>query len=592
MSEARPQALVDGQIIDSLDVTPRRLSKFSLFWYLKSLPTLTMGTILTIIPVAIGAILTLGLLIDWGIHRAFTQAEIETAINYDFDSVDDAKLQEWIDSPELAEWIEGLSVWVFVIPTLLVFGLVIGWFVVRTLQWRRIRFGIEDGVIWMSGGLFANWTRRLPITHVQSVEFKSTLLQRILTLRSVAISSAAPEGNKASIELLAIRRGPANELGSTVATAFGSNIATPESDAAGSQLIASVGWKQLLVAAANSFEVRLSVFSFYFVYQFFGQGPLKEYRSRAIRLVTQYAEQHHDLISTILIIIGALFFFWIFSILIYSATFARFRLRRNGKLALIEHGLLTRRWRTVLLPHVQALTFVESPAQQLVNDGSLRMTLPGTTRGSLERSMLLPAVDRTVTVEVLDHLFAALAPGTGDMLRRLEDSIQRLPPSARRSYLLRWTWRLIPLSLILCLALYFVPSPISAWFGLVPLAIFGPIGAILGNIRFHDAGWALDERGHFVVRARALSRTTRLTRRQRIVWSRVSMMRFFTGKNVTFVCSVAGAGSRPGIKARILGYGLVARGDSRMRVRGMLAADAFELVDRLAERLRTEGKQI
>ena len=583
MSEERRQALVDEQIFDSLDVTSRRLSKLSLFWYLKSLPALTMGTILTIIPVAIGAILSLVLLIDWGIHRAFTQSEIETAVNYDFDSVDDAKLQEWIDSPQLANWIEGLSVWVFVVPVVLALVLVIGWFVIRTLQWRRLRFGVEDGVIWMTGGLFASWNRRLPITHVQSVEFKSTLLQRILTLRSVAISSAAPEGKKASIELLAIRRGVAADLTTTVQTAFGATISTPESPDANSVPIASVGWKQLIVAAANSFEVRLSVFSLYFVYQLFGQGPLKQWRSRAIHGVTQYAERHHDLISIILLVIGALVFFWIFSILIYIATFARFRLRRNGKLALIEHGLLTRRWRTVLLPRVQALTFVESPAQQLVNDGSLRMTLPGTTHNMLERTMLLPAVDRTVTISVLDRLFSDLNPGTGDALRLQRAELQRLPPSARRSYLLRWIWRLIPLSLVLVLVLYFVPGIHPIW-GLLPLLIFGPIGALLGNIRFKDAGWRLDERGRLIVRERALSRTTRMTRRERLVWTRISMLRGVSGRNVTFVSSVAGAGSRPGIKAKLLGYGLVARGDSRLRVRGILHADALALVDQLAKR--------
>ncbi len=592
MSEARPQALVDEQVFDSLDVTSRRLSKFSLFWYLKSLPELTMGTILTIIPVAIGAILSLVLLIDWGIHRAFSQAQIENAINYDFDSVDEAKLQEWIDSPGVADWIAGLSVWVFVIPVLLALVLVIGWFVIRTLQWRRIRFGVEDGVIWMSGGLFASWTRRLPITHVQSVEFKSTILQRLLTLRSVAISSAAPEGKRASIELLAIRRSAATELTTTVQTAFGATIATPESPDANSVPIASVGWKQLIVAAANSFEVRLSVFSLYFVYQLFGQGPLKQWRTRAIHLVTQYAEKHHDLISIILLIIGGLLFFWIFSILIYIATFANFQLRRNGKLALIEHGLLTRRWRTIMLPRIQALTFVESPAQQMVNDGSLRMTLPGTTRRLLERTMLLPAVDRSVTIDVLDRLFFDINPGSGDALRLRPTELNRLPPSARRSYVLRWTWRLIPLSLILVLALYLVPGGTPALWGLLPLVFFGPIGAVLGNLRFKDAGWRLDERGRLIVRERALSRTTRMTRRERLVWTRISMLRVVSGRNVTFVSSVAGAGSRPGIKASILGYGLVARGDSRLRVRGILHEDALDLVDQLAKRLPTEGDQL
>jgi uncharacterized membrane protein YdbT with pleckstrin-like domain len=584
MSEPQPPALVDLAIIDSLDMTSRRLSKFSLYWYLKALPELTIGSILTIIPLAIGAILSLILLIDWGIHRAFSQSQIETALNYDFDTVDDAKLQEWLDSPQLADWISGLSVWVFVIPILVAIGLIVGWLVIRTLQWRRIRFGAEDGVLWMSGGLFTNWSRRLPIVHVQSVEFRSTLLQRMLTLRGVSISSAAPEGKNASIELLAIRRGVAADFATTIQTAFGATIATPESGDAGSTPIASVSWKQLIVAAANSFEVRLSVVSLYVIYQIFGQGPLKEWRTKAIHSVTKYAQEHHDLANIVLIVIGALLFFWIFSILTYIATFARFRLRRNGKLALIEHGLLTRRWRTVLLPHVQALTFVESPAQQLVDDGSLRMTLPGTTRNQLERSMLLPAVDRSVTIDVLDRLFADFNPHTGDALRSDLANLERLPPSARRSYLLRWTWRVLPLSLIIMLVLYLVPGGVHPLWGLLPWVILGPIGAWLGNVRFKDAGWHLDERGRLMVRERSLSRTTRITRRERLVWTRVSMLRFVSGKNVTFVSSVAGVGSRPGIKGRLLGYGLVARGDSRLRVRGLLHEDALALVDRLAKR--------
>ncbi len=267
MSEAGRLALVDDQIIDSLEVSPRRLSKLTLFWYLKSLPDLTMGTILTIIPVAIGSLLTLILAIDWGIRWAFTETQIETALNYDLDSIDADKIQEWVDSPNLADWASGLSMWVFVVPLLIALGLVLGWFVIRTLQWRRIRFGIEGGVIWMSGGLFASWTRRLPIVHVQSVEFSSTILQRVLTLRAVSISSAAPEGKNATIDLLAVRRGVAAELATTIQTAFGTTIATPESQDNSSEPIASVGWKALIVAAANSFEVRLSVFSLYFAYQ-------------------------------------------------------------------------------------------------------------------------------------------------------------------------------------------------------------------------------------------------------------------------------------------------------------------------------------
>ena len=120
--------------------------------------------------------------------------------------------------------------------------------------------------------------------------------------------------------------------------------------------------------------------------------------------------------------------------------------------------------------------------------------------------------------------------------------------------------------------------------GLLPLVILGPIGAVLGNWRFKDAGWMLDERGRLMVRERSFGRTTRLTRTERLVWSRVSVMRLFSGKNVTFVASVAGIGSRPGLLGRLIGYGLIAKGDSRLRVRGLLHDDALDLVDRLAQR--------
>ncbi len=579
MTEARPPALVDEQIIDTLDMAPRRLSKFTLFWYLKSLPELTTGTILTIIPVTIGALISLGLSIDWGIRRAFTSEQIEKALDYDLDTIDEAQLRRWLEDPRFVEWISGVSIWVIVGPLLLALAVVVGWFVVRALQWRRIRFGIEDGVIWMSGGLFASWTRRLPIVHVQSVEFRSTLLQRMLTLRGVAISSAAPEGKDASIELLAVRRGVAAEIATTLQTAFGATISTPEAGGSGSAPIASVGWKQLIVAAVNSFEVRLSIVSLYIFYRALGQlGSLKRWRDQAIHSVTKYAESHHDLANILLIGVGALLFFWFFSIVVYITTFARFRLRRNGRLALIEHGLLTRRWRTVLLPRVQALSFVESPMQQCMDSGSLRMTLPGTTRDNLERTMLLPAVNRSLAIEVLDQLFAELNPRAGAMLGELSRSLQGLPASALRSYLLRWVWRLIPVSVVLGLLFYVSPGGFGAVWGLTPLVVLGPIGALLGLIRFRDAGWRMDEQGRLVVRERGLSRVTRIARRERLVWTRISRLRMFAGPNVTFIASVAGAGSRPGIKALLLGYGLVAQIDSRLRVRGLLDTEAQELV--------------
>jgi len=58
----------------------------------------------------------------------------------------------------------------------------------------------------------------------------------------------------------------------------------------------------------------------------------------------------------------------------------------------------------------------------------------------------------------------------------------------------------------------------------------------------------------------------------------------YINSTILTVASVAGIGSRPGLLGRLIGYGLIAKGDSRLRVRGLLHDDALVLVDRLAQR--------
>jgi uncharacterized membrane protein YdbT with pleckstrin-like domain len=577
-----PAPLINRAIVDSLDMESRRLSRFTLFWYLKSLPERSVGGIINVVLGAIGVVLAAGLFFDWLIHRAFTQDQIDKALNYDIETIDEQTINEWLEDPRFLDWLSHLSVWAILLPVLTVFTIIIGWVVIRTLQWRRIRFGAIDGVIWMSGGLFTTWIRRVPVVHVQTVEFRSTLLQRILLLRAVEISSGAPEGKRAAIDLIAVNRKGADQLAELFHRAYGVEFASPESNDAESVPVASVTWKQLIISAANSFEFRLGLFSLYFLYHFFGQfGFLKEWRDRSIRFVTRYAEQHHDLASIILIVLGAIVFLWVVSFLIYIATFARFRLRRTRQLALIEHGLLTRRWRTVVMPRIQALTLVESPLQQWAGDGSLRMTLPGTKRNEIERTMLLPSLDRSELLAVLERLYGHLAPGSSERLRNAGATLNRLPPSSRRPYLLRWTYRLLPLSLALTLLLSLGTWDRSPLWGMLPWVVLGPVGAILGHYRFRDAGWKLDEQGFLIVCERNFSRTTRIARRQRIIWRRAVRIGLLRGKKGTFVASVAGAGSRPSIVARILGTGLRANADSRFRVMAMPHDVAVELCDEL-----------
>ena len=132
--------------------------------------------------------------------------------------------------------------------------------------------------------------------------------------------------------------------------------------------LASITTWQLIAAGITSFEIRLSFVGAIAAFHIFSKSFLKTWRNDLIDWFVTTIERKHALADLVDFTIVLLLMFWVLSIITFVTTFSRFRLERLGHLALIEHGLITRRWRAVLLPRVQAITFVETPVQEWRND--------------------------------------------------------------------------------------------------------------------------------------------------------------------------------------------------------------------------------
>jgi uncharacterized membrane protein YdbT with pleckstrin-like domain len=290
------------------------------------------------------------------------------------------------------------------------------------------------------------------------LELAATWLDRVLDLRSVEVTSGAPEHGVATIHLAAVPTREAIQiqrimLGATQGLA--PDRSTSGDDRREEIQLASISTSQLFAAGITSFELRLSFVGAIAVFHLFSKSYLKEWRNDVIHWFVTTIERKHafaDLVDATLLL---LFVFWVLSILTFVATFSRFRLQRLGDLGLIEHGLVTRRWRAVLLPRVQAIAFVETPVQEQRRCGSLRMELAGSHQRSLDRKMLLPSLPRAEALGTLERLFGGVIYGN---LAQDLDQFHRLPASSRRMYAMYWPYRLLGLAAALAIIDWLSPD--------------------------------------------------------------------------------------------------------------------------------------
>ncbi len=570
---------IEPRVVDESDapidpIIDRPLHWFSLYTYWKTLPiTIGLVTLFTLLPGVIALILVIGfgLFYEYGeeLPSFLRDTVLQDVIDYEMQGagpiIDQLRSNRY--HPELT----------------IIIGLVaVMWIAVRTLQWRTTTYGVDSEDIWIQGGIIWKWERRLPMARVQSLELSSSWLDRILDLRSVEFVSGAPDRSVASIRLAAIPTSEAIQiqrimLGATH-TILADGFAELGQEREQVQL-ASITTGQLIAAGITSFEIRLSFVGAIAAFHLFSKSFLKEWRNDLIHWFVNTIEQKHALADLVDFTLLLLLVFWLLSIVTFVTTFSRFRLERAGHLALIEHGLVTRRWRAVLLPRVQAITFVETPIQEWRNTGSIRMELAGSQQKTLERKMLLPSLPRDEALATLERLFGG---AFFENLAREIQQFQRVPPTYKRTYTMFWPYRILGLTAALLAVDYLSPDVRFEHLTFLGLALLAIPGYLYGRRQFEDAAWLIDSDREMIVRERNINRRTIVCPVDRLQWRGIKQMTlpFRKPGGATLVAYVAASGKVDGTGKGIIGTGWPIY-DGRLRIRGLPRAEADELLSQM-----------
>ena len=310
--------------------------------------------------------------------------------------------------------------------------------------------------------------------------------------------------------------------------------------------VASISTGQLFAAGITSFEIRLSFVGAIAAFHLFSKSFLKTWRNDAIHWFVSTIERKHAFADLVDFTLLLLLIFWGLSILTFVATFSRFRLERLGHLALIEHGLITRRWRAVLLPRVQAVTFVETPVQEWRQAGSLRIELAGSHQRSLDRKMLLPSLPRERALETLERLFGG---AFFENISHQLDQFQRLPATSKRMYSMFWVYRIIGLTIALVVLDWASPDIRFEHLMILGLLLLAIPGYFYGRRQFSDAGWLLNSDRELIVRERHVNRRTIICPADRLQWRGMKQM-MLPGRKpgaATVVGYVAASGKVDGV---------------------------------------------
>jgi putative membrane protein len=402
----------------------------------------------------------------------------------------------------------------------------------RAIDWWRFTYEVTPRELRVESGVISRRERTIPLDRIQSVDINESLLQRLFGVVRVRIESAASGGKGSDVNLAAVSRQDAAALRAELtavthgqaATASASPASAPEPD-----LILRLSPTRLLLTGATSGRVGPALGVIAAAFQLLQDVASNDLWTRAER-VGENASLNGVVVLIFLLAIGA----WVLAIGSTILTYAGFELRRAGDRLQISYGLLERRRSTIPLARVQAVTISEGLLRQPFGLASVRIESAGYGKDAAASGVLAPLIRRDEIAGLLDR---ACPEYTVDLSVL---PLARLPQRARRRYFGGPVFAVLALTGMMVIAAGLL-SGIGWRWGLWGLAL-GPIIVIWGLLRFHDAGWLLDDE-KLVVRERRLDRMTTVTERRRLQHRSVHQNRLQQRADLaTFGAAVASGG--------------------------------------------------
>ncbi|MGH2561616.1 MAG: PH domain-containing protein [Thermomicrobiales bacterium] len=431
----------------------------------------------------------------------------------------------------------------------------------RTFAWWRFTYEVTERELRVHSGVLSRHERALPLERIHAVDVNEGVLERLLGVVRVKVETAAGGGAGSDVSLDALSRAEAADLrAQLLAARRPADVDATEEvvQPAATEPILRLSTGRLLAAGATSGRIGPALAILAGAFQFADDILGERIWGRVISAGNDASFQ-----GIVALLVVAAAGAWLLAIGSMVLTFGRFELRRDGDRLLISHGLLERRRSTIPLARVQAVTISEGMLRQPFGLASVRIESAGYGKDTAESGVLAPIIH----VTELYNLLTRACPTHAVDLSRI--ALSRPPARARRRYISSEILANLPLPVIAVIAAAFIPR-IPWWWGLAGLVLV-VVGGIFGLLRFRDAGWALDDGDHLIVRERPVARVTAIAERRRLQLRAVSQDRLQRRAALaTFEAAVASGGA-----------------GGLLRLRHLDEAAASDLLGRLRPRSRS-----
>jgi putative membrane protein len=423
-------------------------------------------------------------------------------------------------------------------------------------QWWMYRYRLTDRDITLKSGIISKQERVIPFERIQSVNLIDAPLERLFQVMKLQVETGAGGGANAEIELQALTRNEAADLRAQLIAARqrarGENAPAPSPASSADpgvtdpatlrpvapdgELVRKLSTRELLIAGATSGRIGAAAAIAGVLAQFGDDLIPTSVWERMPWEQAADAATNIQIVASLMVALGLLA--WLISIVATVLTYGGFELRRSGDQLQVQYGLLDRRRTTIPVRRIQAIRVVEGMLRQPFGFAEVRFDSAGFGADQGASGVLSPLMPKREVLAFLAETCPQFAFEPDPV------GLRSLPARARRRYIVAASigW-VITVAIAAVIVWRFLDFPV--WWVLLALAVT-PVFAWLGNLRYRDAGWLVED-GRFLLRWRGTSRVTVLTQVRRLQYRGLRADPFQRRADLaTFRTAVASGGSREG----------------------------------------------
>jgi putative membrane protein len=444
---------------------------------------------------------------------------------------------------------------------------------VLIVRWWSFRWWVADDAIWTSGGIVNTWRRRVTFDHIVTIDRSSNPIWRVFGVSRLAMETTAVDHAAPDVLLGYLSNRHANLLEDLLVTRLVFAGEENEPRRFDPLSVDRLGWRDLILAGATTFQFGRALVVLYAAAVFFLQGsePPTIEGEIWIEDSTLGLSLARLAIVPTLGIIGVL---WLVSTLVFVFSFARFRLGKHEGWLILETGVIRPSRRLIKTGAIQGLEISRSPLQRFfrAKRAMLRMRLSAYGSPPLYAMVLHPAVSDAMLPSLTSQI-ARMDLATSEAM--CGKGVHPFATGSRMAYIVYWPLRIAAVCGVL-LAMLLVLQPRVWWVALIPLVLAAPF-AFTGWLAWRSAGWYAGDGEWLLLQRGAFTLTSTAAKIDEIQFVRWSQG-LFSRANAPFSLAISVATSGvAGLLSQFLPFLFRPIDPSLVRIRAVAATDAEKI---------------